>query len=209
MIIDLQSVSPSECLACPGDGYLEVYDDHLQQSVAIPCPSCNYGDAGRVLFRDQDGDGWADRIHRTPAKYAGRRRSMGSIDTLVLHRLNSGRWGAGPRYVANPDRIVSWHYTIHEPHWLRPVTQHLPLTSTGFHCRGLNPRSIGFEVDGSHDASYHEQTLTTLVDLVDLMMMCCPLRRIVSHASQDPTRRTDPEGFPWERLRYTGLELVH
>jgi len=200
--------SPRDCLACDGSGYLPVYAEHLCQSVAMQCPSCNGGDITPHIYRDEDHDGWLDYAARVPARFHGGLQPR-RVDTVVLHRLQNGWHGAGPRYVASPDRVVSWHFTVHRPGWERSLSQHLPIARVAYHARAHNQGSVGIECDGPHDAPWAPGTVDEVVLLLDSLRSLCPgLSTVVSHRHLSPDRRTDPEGFPWEALDGMGIEVL-
>lgn len=223
-LVGLRGFDPN-CVECQGDGYLDLYTGHLEQSLAPqPCPVCN---AHRVDVRpawpDDDADGWFDGITRKAARFTGGVLDPAKIDTIVMHRYGKGFWGAGPRYFANPTavhpetgqvipRYVSAHFSVHKPGWLRMVTQHAPLSVKCWHAPPYNDRSIGIEHDAGPDGTaepWWEETVDASVALVESLLLQLPnVVQLVSHRSISPKRRRDPKGLPWKRYAHLGLKLV-
>jgi len=215
-----------ECPVCQGDGYLDLYTGHLEQSVMPPrCPACNAEPMHmEPAWPDDDADGWLDGIERKKARFTGGALDPDDVDTIVIHRYGKGFWGAGPRYFANPTaidkktgevipRYVSAHFSVHKPGWLRMLTQHAPLSTVCWHAPPYNFRSVGVE----HDAGpkglkepWWEETVVESVKLVESLLQLLPnVKQLVAHRAISPKTRRDPgPNFPWERYEHLGLKIV-
>lgn len=123
-------------------------------------------------------------------------------------------------YGATTTRSVSWHSSVDSD----SIIPMLPDTYTAWHVRNYNSESLGVEI--AYRASLWGNNLTyeefVLANLSDVVARWCldheiPAVRltmaqvnegakgIVSHATLDPLRRTDPGAlFPWPKF----LELV-
>jgi hypothetical protein len=214
-----------ECPECQGDGYLDLYTDHLEQSVAEPCPRCLAQPVDlEPAWADIDADGWLDGVTKAPARYIGGPLDLAKVDTIVMHRYARGWWAAGPRYFANPvardprtgklrARYVSAHFSVHKPGWERMLTQHAPISTRCWHAPPLNSTSLGIEHDAGVrglDEPWWPATVEASVQLVASLQEILPaLRRLVAHRWVCPRSRRDPgPSFPWERFEGLGLEIV-
>ena len=215
-----------ECEVCQGDGYLDLYTGHLQQSVMPQhCPLCNAEPVAIApAWPDDDADGWLDGIMRKPARFTGGKLDPEKVDTIVMHRYHRGFWDAGPRYFANPTardpktgqivlRYVSAHFTVHKPGWLRMVTQHAPLSAVCWHAPPYNFRSVGIEHDAGPEGlkePWWGETVEESVKLVEALLAVLPnVKQLVSHRFICPTNRRDPgSSFPWTRYKKFGLVIV-
>jgi hypothetical protein len=214
------------CEVCQGDGYLDLYTGHLEQSVMPPrCPACNAEPVDiKPAWPDTDADGWLDGITRKRARFTGGALDPAKVDTIVMHRYHRGFWSAGPKYFANPTardpktgkvvpRYVSAHFSVHKPGWLYLVTQHAPLSVKCWHAPPYNGRSIGIEHDAGPkglDEPWWDKTVETSVLLVEAILQRLPnIKQLVAHSHISPKTRRDPgKSFPWERYEHFGLDII-
>lgn len=155
------------------------------------------------------------------------------LDLIVVHITAgledlSGADSSAERtaaYAASTDRAVSWHAGADSDSWL----ELLPASYTAFHVKGFNSRAYGLEISKANTrwtgmpADWVERTLrnaaAALAPVVTAYRIPLVLltraqaaaggRGFASHASLDPTRRSDPgSDFPWTRLFALIRELI-
>lgn len=169
------------------------------------------------------------QLHPLPYANLLAERSLGAIDTLVIHctelpDLAMAR-SYGERLLYASGTGNSGHYYIDRD---GRIEEYVPPERIAHHVHGWNPRSIGIELvncgrypdwlDSHHqamDEPYPEAQIAALVALVNTLHARIPsLTRIAGHedldttevpASDDPTKRVprkrDPgPRFPWKTL---------
>jgi N-acetyl-anhydromuramyl-L-alanine amidase AmpD len=79
--------------------------------------------------------------------------------------------------------------------------------------QSVNQYSIGIELVNMDDGKdgYPEPQLMALCGIIAEMKRRFPIKQIVSHEfiAIPPGRKVDPNGFPWQRLKYLGLPLYY
>ena len=136
------------------------------------------------------------------------------IQGIVVHTAEGGRNALNiAKYLAKTPRPASAHVVINDT----DIVDLLPDDYTAFHCRGSNSKSLGLEIayhaaDWGKDPVYEkacmELSAKWCADKAKLHDI--PIRKVtktewdagvkgfISHAENDPTRRTDPGPmFDW------------
>ncbi len=136
------------------------------------------------------------------------------IQGIVVHTAEGGRNAINiAKYLAKTPRPASAHVVINDV----DIVDLLPDDHTAFHCRGSNSKSLGLEIayhaaDWGKDPEYEkacmELSAKWCADKAKLHDI--PIRKVtktewdagvkgfISHAENDPDRRTDPgANFDW------------
>lgn len=207
-----------ECSFCGGDGYVDYYTDHLDQSVGQLC-RCEKREGLIDRPGDSDGDGWWDGIPVTQARFYGGRLERFKVTRIVIHCGHTaaetfGRYFASPRD-RNPDtgklrwRRVSAHGAVLDS---GKIEQYVPYTHKAWHAGAANNSiSVGLEHRGpSERYDWPDKMAEGSLRLVKLFMSHYPnIREIYAHSALAPKRRTDPgPHFPFHVFDELGLKIV-
>lgn len=170
-------------------------------------------------------------LHITPEgtfqahSHAKRKNGLASIRGIIVHtaealdkNLSDGDQTAESvaKYLASTDRAASAHQVTDSDSSI-PL---LPDEAVAFHCKGANTETLGLEIAYRADAwgkdHAREETLIRRAaeackpwvkkyDIPPILLTAedwkAGKRGFLSHASLDPSRRTDPgPSFPWARF---------
>lgn len=128
-----------------------------------------------------------------------------TIRMIVLHSTE-GNFDGAVEWLCNKDAKASAHYVVGRN---GDIAKLVPLTKKAWHVRKsiqfggteVNKISVGIEIEsytGAYD--YPEDQIKSLARLVHEICEEYEIRAIVAHRDLDPTRRTDPVTFPWDRF---------
>lgn len=143
------------------------------------------------------------------------------VDTIVVHstvvptlQKTTEVFQRGEGKTASP---VSAHFTIGKD---GSIVKNVSTFSRAWHAgkgwdvrhrENPNAYTIGIELVNLNDGKdpYPEAQLQALCGIIAEMKRRFPIRQIVSHEyiAQPPGRKSDPKGFPWERLKYLDLPI--
>jgi N-acetylmuramoyl-L-alanine amidase len=158
---------------------------------------------------------WIQSPHfdRRPDRY------FTDVDTVVLHATVSTTLEGTTRWFTMPQAKVSAHFTIDKD---GSIIQHVSTFDRAWHAggsrdplgrTGVNDFSIGIELVNMNDGidPYTDAQIEVTGFLIGALKRRFPLKQIVSHEyiAVPPGRKSDPKGFPWERLEYLGLPMFY
>ena len=143
------------------------------------------------------------------------------VDTIVVHstviptlEATTAAFGRGEGASPNP---VSAHFTIGRD---GSIVENVSTFGRAWHAgvsvgpdgrKGVNDNSVGIELVNLNDGKdpYPEAQIQALRGIVSAMRRRFPIKYLVSHEyiAQPPGRKSDPKGFPWDRLRDLGLPI--
>lgn len=142
------------------------------------------------------------------------------VDTIVLHHTASPSLESTVKWFANPESRVSAHFTIGKD---GSIIQHVSTFMRAWHAgtsrdvegrERVNGFSIGIEIVNAGDGvdKFTEEQVEVVGNLIGAMRFrYSTLKYVTSHeyVAVPRGRKIDPMGFPWERLKYLGLQLVY
>lgn len=141
------------------------------------------------------------------------------IDTVVLHHTAGPTLEGAVKWFENPESRVSAHFVVGKD---GSIVQQVSTFARAWHAgasvflgkEGVNDFSIGIEMVNLGDGKdpWTTEQVEVVGFLVATMRRRFPtIKYITSHefVALPKGRKSDPRGFPWERLRGLGLELVH
>lgn len=148
------------------------------------------------------------------------RRPLGiDVDTVVIHSSVSPTLESVTRWFCSSESQVSAHFTIGKD---GSIIQHVSTFDRAWHAgvsedavgrTGVNAFSIGIELVNLNDGSdpYPMAQTDALRALLGHLQRRFPLKTVTGHAdiARPRGRKSDPAGFPWERLMRSGLTVVH
>jgi len=150
--------------------------------------------------------------------FGKRPHGIDDVTTIVVHstviptlQLTTA---AFQRRQPNP---VSSHFTIGKD---GSIIQNVSTFQRAWHAgkswnaagrNNVNDYSVGIELVNADDGKdpYPDAQIQALCGLIAEMKRRFPIQEIVSHEfiAQPPGRKRDPNGFPFERLKYLGLPI--
>ena len=149
----------------------------------------------------------------------GHRPAYAVVDTVVVHATAQATLETTTRWFCDPKSEVSSHFTIGKD---GSVIQHVSTFDRAWHAGvstdamghgNVNDYSIGIELVNRDDGTdpYPDAQVRVLGYLIHEMMRRFPIRQIVSHEfiAIPRGRKVDPNGFPWEKLRWLGLPMYY
>ncbi|RYG33492.1 1,6-anhydro-N-acetylmuramyl-L-alanine amidase AmpD [bacterium] len=147
----------------------------------------------------------------------GPRPKNAVVDTIVVYSTVIPTLEATTGAFQRTASQVSAHFTIGKD---GSIIQNLSTFDRAWHAgvsedgeghKGVNDYSIGIELVNLNDGKdpYPEAQLQALCGIIASMRRRFPIRQIVSHEfiARPVGRKSDPKGFPWERLAYFGLPM--
>jgi N-acetylmuramoyl-L-alanine amidase/AmpD protein len=152
-----------------------------------------------------------------------RPKGPADVTTIVLHstviptlELTTETFQRGEGRTNSP---VSSHFTVGKD---GSIVQNVSTFKRAWHAgkswdaegrNNVNDYSIGIEMVNADDGKdpYPEAQIQAVCGLIAEMMRRFPIKQIVSHEfiAQPPGRKVDPNGFPWQKLKYLGLPLFY
>ncbi len=155
--------------------------------------------------------------------YGKRPHGIDDVTTIVVHSTviptleeTTEAFQHDEQHTPNP---VSSHFTIGKD---GSIVQNVSTFGRAWHAgkswdaagrNNVNDYSIGIELVNLDDGKdpYPEAQIQALCGIIAEMRRRFPIKQIVSHEfiAQPPGRKVDPNGFPWERLKYFGLPLYY
>jgi N-acetylmuramoyl-L-alanine amidase len=147
----------------------------------------------------------AMNIRNTPSPNFDERPEGVAVDTVVLHATVLDTLDAVIGHFANPETLVSAHYTIDKE---GAVAVHVPEHMRAWHAgqsrmtdgrERVNDFSIGIELVNRNDGidPFPEAQIEAMRDLVRQIISRHPIQHIVTHyeCAWPPGRKSDPAGF--------------
>lgn len=186
--------------------------DFLSLSIAIaaiaqqPDPAPNWRDPGYANLM------WVQSPHH------GTRPNDVVIDTIVLHHTAGSTLGGTVKWFLMPESKVSAHFTIGKD---GSIVQHVSTFDRAWHAgvskdhRGvenLNNFSVGIEmvnVGNGKDAWTQHQIEAVGFVCAILKRRFPTIKYLTSHeyVAEPQGRKNDPKNFPWDELKWLGLEM--
>ena len=153
--------------------------------------------------------------------FGKRPHGIDDVTTIVVHstviptlELTTEAFQRGEK--VNP-AAVSSHFTIGKD---GSIVQNVSTFKRAWHAgksvdaagrNNVNDYSVGIELVNADDGKdpYTEPQIQALCGIIAEMKRRFPIKQIVSHEfiALPPGRKVDPNGFPWQRLKYLGLPL--
>jgi N-acetylmuramoyl-L-alanine amidase len=150
-------------------------------------------------------------FNERPAQY------FTEVDTVVVHSTVSSTLSGTTRWFTMPEARVSAHFTIDKD---GSIVQHVSTFDRAWHAgmsrdplgrTGVNDFSIGIELVNLNDGKdpYPDEQVEVLGFLIAHLKRRFPIKQLVSHEiiATPAGRKSDPKGFPWERLEYLGIPI--
>ncbi|MFQ3668219.1 MAG: N-acetylmuramoyl-L-alanine amidase [Fimbriimonadaceae bacterium] len=160
-----------------------------------------------------------NRIAWEPSPHFAPRSFDIVVDTVVLHHTANNSLEGVVRWFQSPNSRVSAHFTVGKD---GSIVQHVSTFDRAWHAgpsrdhlgrTSLNNFSIGIEMVNLGDGKdpWTKEQVEVVGFLIGHLKRRFPIKYIVSHEYiAVPTgRKIDPKNFPWDALRYLGLELIY
>ncbi|MDX2066642.1 MAG: N-acetylmuramoyl-L-alanine amidase [Fimbriimonadaceae bacterium] len=141
------------------------------------------------------------------------------VDTVVIHSTVIPTLEATTRAFSRESSQVSAHFTIgRDGSFIMHVSTferawHAGVSTDAEGRKNLNDFSIGIELVNLNDGvqPYPDEQVQVLKNIINGLRRRFPIRQLVSHEyiAVPSGRKSDPKGFPWEKLKDLGLPMFY
>ncbi|MEQ1821803.1 MAG: N-acetylmuramoyl-L-alanine amidase [Fimbriimonadaceae bacterium] len=135
-----------------------------------------------------------------------------SVDTIVIHATVTPTLKATVAHFLKPESQVSAHFTVGKD---GSIVQQVSTFDRAWHAgvsldsegrEKVNAFSVGIELVNLNDGFdvFPENQIQALDNLIAVLVRRFPVRYLTSHeaVAQPKGRKSDPRGFPWNRLKH-------